>query len=88
MSDGQAQANGWWGLHSVLEESRQEFDAYWSRPPLDCPVCGQPLLNAPSAKSGSGIELFCNYAGDHEYRYPQDHQPPVRFDNGGLVSPL
>lgn len=82
------QQGGWWGLHSVFEQSRQEFDAYWSNPPVACPICGQPLVNAPSTKSGSGIELYCNYAGDHEFQYPRDWNPPVRLDSGGLVSPL
>jgi hypothetical protein len=82
------QTGGWWGLHSVLEQSRQEFEAEWSRPPAACPICGQPLVNAPSTKSGTGIELYCDYAGDHTYRYPQDFRPPVRPDYGGLVSPL
>ena len=73
----------WWGLHSVFEESRTEYDAYWSRPPLDCPVCAQPLVNAPSSKSGSGVELYCNYAGDHQYRWPQDREmQPLRMDSG------
>lgn len=82
------QAGSWWGLHSVLQESREEFDQYWARPPVDCPVCGQPLTPAPSAKSGSSVELFCKYAGDHTFRYPQDWHPPVRLDSGGLVSPF
>jgi hypothetical protein len=85
---GEQNPNGWWGLHSIYEESRQEFDAYWSAPPVACPVCGQPLVSAPSAKSGSGVELFCDYAGDHEFLYPRDWHPPVRFEGGGAVSPL
>jgi len=79
-----AQTGSWWGLHSVFEQDRQEFEAYWSRPPVDCPVCGQPLLQAPSSKSGSGVELYCNYAGDHTYHYPRDFQAAVRLDSGGL----
>ena len=81
------QPNGWWGLHSVFEQSRQEFEAFISRPPLACPFCGEPLKQAPSTKSGSGIELYCDYAGDHQYRYPQDYQPPVRLDSGGSEVP-
>jgi hypothetical protein len=82
------QTGSWWGLVSVLRQNRQEFDAEWSRPPVACPICGQPLVTAPSTKSGSGVELFCDYAGDHEYQYPRDFHPPVRPDSGGLVSPL
>jgi len=72
----------WWGLDTILKESRQEFDAYWDRPPLDCPVCGQPLVNAPSTPAGSGVELYCNYAGDHQYHWPRDRDVPVRMDSG------
>lgn len=84
----QAQTGSWWGLHSVFEESRQEFDAYWSRAPVDCPFCGEPLTPGPSTKAGSGMELFCRYAGDHEFVYPRDWHPASRFDSGGQESPL
>lgn len=84
----QPQTGSWWGLDTILKESRQEYDAYWSRPPLDCPFCGQPLTNAPSSKSGSGVELYCQYAGDHRYHYPEDREQPTRMDSGGLVSPF
>lgn len=84
----QAQANGWWGLHSVFEESRQEFDAYWSRPPADCPVCGEPLMPGPSTAAGAGVELYCRYGGGHEFIYPRDWHPPVRLDSGRQESPL
>lgn len=88
MTEQQTQTGGWWGLHSVFEESRQEFDAYWSVPPVACPICGEPLKQGPSTKSGTGIDLYCNYADDHEFQYPRDWKPPVRLDSGGLVSPL
>ena len=88
MSEQPTQTGGWWGLYSVLEESRQEFDAYWNYPPVACPVCGEPLKQAPSAKSGSGIELYCNFGGDHDFQYPRDWHPPVRLDSGRQVSPL
>ena len=79
------QTGGWWGLHSVFEQSRQEFDAYWSAPPVACPNDGEPLINAPSAKSGSGVELYCKYDG---WQYPRDWHPPIRMDTGGQESPL
>lgn len=81
------QTGSWWGLVSVLEQNRQEFEADISRPRVACPVCGQPLVNAPSTKSGSGVELYCNYAGDHQYHYPRDSEPPMRLDSGGLREP-
>lgn len=88
MSEQPTQTGGWWGLHSVFEQSRQEFDAYWSAPPVACPTCGEPLKQGSSAKSGSGVELYCNYGGDHEFLYPRDWHPPVRLDSGRQVSPL
>lgn len=78
----------WWGLISTLRQSRQDFDAYWSAPPVACPICGEPLKQAPSAKSGSGIELYCDFAGDHEFQFPRDWRPPVRPGGGAAVSPL
>lgn len=81
---GQPNPNGWWGLHSVFEDSRQEFEAYVSRPPMACPNDGEPLMNAPSADSGTGIELYCRYCF---WQYPRDWQRPVRLDNGGRPSP-
>ena len=83
-----SRTGSWWGLSSVLKESQQEFDAYWATPPTACPVCGQPLVNAPTTNSGSGVELYCSYAGDHQFTYPRDWHPPIRHRPGGAVSPL
>ena len=55
------QQGSWWGLHSVFEQSRQEFEAFASRPPVACPNCGEPLSYAPATKSGSGVERYCPY---------------------------
>ncbi len=78
------QQNGWWGLHSVLEWNRQEFEAFVSRPPLACPDDGEPLVNAPSARSGSGTELYCRFCF---WQYPRDWRPPVRLDSGAREVP-
>jgi hypothetical protein len=72
----------WWGLISVLRESRAEFEAYASRPPTACPNCGEPLTNAPTTASGSGVTLFCKF-GDFEY--PRDYVTPSRPDPGSAV---
>jgi hypothetical protein len=72
------QTGSWWGLDTVLKQSREEFQEFISRPPMACPVCGEPLTNAPATRSGSGVELYCRYAGDHEFHYPRDWQPPSR----------
>lgn len=80
-----ANSNGWWGLHSVFRESREEFDAYVSRPPMACPNDGEPLRNGPSNDSGTAVELFCKFCG---YSFPRDFDPPVRMDSGSRVSPL
>lgn len=82
-----AKTGSWWGLDTVLKQSREEFEAFVSRPPMACPVCGQPLVNAPSTRSGSGVELYCEYAGDHRFHYPEDWQPPVRLDSGAREVP-
>ena len=69
------QQGSWWGLVSVLRQSREEFQAYVSRPPMACPNDGEPLTNAPAVPSASGIELFCKYCG---FQYPRDWVPPSR----------
>ncbi len=69
-------AGPWWGLHSVMEQSRQEFEAYASTPPVACPHDGEPLGNAPVTASRSGAELFCRYDG---WAYPADQMAPVRL---------
>ncbi|MGH6654067.1 MAG: hypothetical protein ACRDVE_02545, partial [Actinocrinis sp.] len=69
----------------VFEESRQEFEAFVSRPPVACPNDGEPLVNGPSTESGTGIELYCKFDG---WQYPRDWHPPVRLDSGSQVSPL
>jgi hypothetical protein len=70
-----AQQGSWWGLDSVLKQSRQEFESFVSRPPMACPNCGEPLTYAPATKAGSGIERFCKFDG---WAYPRDHFPPSR----------
>lgn len=74
------QPGSWWGLDTVLKQSREEFQEYVSRPPMACPDDGEPLTDAPATKSGSGVERFCKYCG---WQYPRDWQPPVRYDPGG-----
>lgn len=76
------QTGSWWGLVSVLRESKQEFDAYWSYPPVACPVCGEPLTPGPSTPAGASVERYCRYSGDHEFVYPRDWHPPVRPGTG------
>ena len=78
-----ASTGSWWGLIGVLRESREEFEAFVSRPPLACPVCAEPLTPGPSTPAGASVELFCAYAGDHHYVYPRDYHPPVRLDAHG-----
>jgi hypothetical protein len=69
-----AQTGSWWGLHSVFEHSREEFESYASRPPVACP-CGEPLSNAPATMAGSGCQLYCRYDG---WQYPRDWLVPQR----------
>lgn len=77
-----AQTGSWWGLDTVMKQSAEEFREFVSRPPMACPVCGEPLANAPAVTSASGVELYCKFAGDHEFHYPRDWHPPHR---SGLV---
>lgn len=69
------QTGSWWGLVTVLRQSRSEFEAYASTPPVACPRCGEPLSNAPAVSSASGIELYCVFDG---WQYPRDWEFPTR----------
>lgn len=69
------ETGSWWGLDTVFKQSRQEFDAYVSRPPMACPNDGEPLRNAPATMAGSGCQLYCPFDG---WQYPRDHHPPQR----------
>lgn len=70
-----AQQGSWWTLDGIFKDSRFEFDAYVSRPPSACPDCGEPLINAPATKAGSGCQLYCKYDG---FQYPRDWITPSR----------
>lgn len=69
----------WWGLISVLEHARQEFEAFVSRPPVACPECGEPLSPPPNTASGATMELYCRFDA---WEYPRDWRPPVRAGGG------
>lgn len=69
------QTGSWWGLDTVFKQSRQEFEAFVSRPPMACPDDGEPLRTPPVTPSGSGIELYCPYCG---WQYPRDWVAPSR----------
>lgn len=70
------QAGSWWQLLSVRQHAREEFDFWASHPPPSCPRCGEPLINAPTADSGSGAELFCRFDG---WQYPRDWVRPMLY---------
>jgi hypothetical protein len=69
----------WWGLHDVFQESKQEFDAFRSRPPVACALCGEPLRSGPSTRAGSDVQLYCPYEG---WAWPRDYVAPTRLDPG------
>lgn len=71
----QPETGSWWGLHSVYEQQRSEFEAYISAPPMACPRCGEPLTNAPSVTSASGVERYCRFG---DFKYPEDWIAPSR----------
>ena len=74
------QTGSWWGLHSVFEQSRQEFEAFLSNPPLACPNDGEPLRPPPNTAAGAGMELYCPFDG---WQYPRDYVRPHRPAGGG-----
>ena len=72
---GAGATGSWWGLDGIFKDSRQEFAAYVSRPPVACPNCGEPLINAPATKAGSGCQLYCKF---DNWQYPRDYIAPHR----------
>jgi hypothetical protein len=70
-----APVGSWWGLDSVFKQNRSEFESFISRPPVACPVDGEPLINAPATMAGSGCQLYCKYDG---WQYPRDYVAPSR----------
>lgn len=86
------QGGGWWGLWSVWEQRREEFDWYadvvTSEGGLSCPVCGEPLRPGPGGPSelGATVAAYCRFAGDHKFRAPADvirPQPGARMGRTG-----
>ena len=74
-----SETGSWYGLSSIFKQSRSEFEAYVSAPPVACPICGEPLTNSTAAtNSGSGVERYCKFSGDHVFQYPRDWTPPSR----------
>lgn len=70
------QTGSWWGLDAVLKQSKQEFEAFVSRPPMACPNDGEPLRNPPNTAAGAGVGLYCKFCG---FQYPRDWVAPVRL---------
>ena len=60
---------GWWQLQAIIDDARQEREFYDSAQPMACPRDGEPFRNAPTADSGSDVELYCKFCGFH---YPSD----------------
>lgn len=77
------QTGSWWGLLAVWRDSATEFEAYVSRPPEACPICGEPLRPPPDTPAGSGVELYCKFDG---WRYPRDWVRPERPGPAGRVA--
>lgn len=68
------QQGSWYELLAIFQQRDEEFSFWADRPPMACPRCGEPLRNAPTAGSGSSVELFCKYDG---WSYPRDYDRPV-----------
>ena len=60
---------GWYQLLSIIQEAQDERAFYDSQAPMACPRDGEPFRNAPTADSGSDVELYCVFCGFH---YPRD----------------
>lgn len=72
----QPETGSWWGLDSIFKQSRSEFEAFISAPPMACPNDGEPLRNGPSTNSNSaGVQLYCPYDG---WAWPRDYVAPQR----------
>jgi len=71
-----ASGGSWWGLVSVLAQSKAEFEAFISSPPMACPLDGEPLSNAPTTSAGSGVDRYCRFDG---WSWPRDHVTPMRL---------
>lgn len=63
----------WWQYLDILKHKEQEFQFYATRPPMSCPRCGEPLMNAPPTDAGSSVELYCRFDG---WQYPRDWVHP------------
>jgi hypothetical protein len=80
----------WYGLGAIFQDRQAEFGA-WAQiveteGGLACPVCGEPLSTAPPTDAGSGVTLYCRFAGDHRFEVPADvvrPQPGVKMGRYG-----
>ena len=66
----------WWQLLDVLKYREEEFSWWATSPPMACPLCGEPLRNAPSTDSAAQTELYCLFDG---WRYPEDWIRPEKL---------
>jgi hypothetical protein len=60
----------WYQLLDIRRQAKEEFDFYAERPPLACPLCGEPLKTAPPSADAT---LFCPFEG---WAYPRDWTRP------------
>lgn len=70
----------WYGLSAILQDREFEFQAWEQIVSTDggmaCPVCGEPLSSGPGSLAGT-VSRYCRFAGDHEYRAPNDVVRPT-----------
>ena len=71
-----AKQGSWYQLLDIRKQAQAEFDWYAERPPVACPLDGEPLRNAPAVETASGCELFCRFCG---WQYPRDWVRPERL---------
>lgn len=70
----------WYALSAIFETQKQERE-FWNQiveteGGMACPVCGEPLSSGPASAAGT-VSRYCRFAGDHQFRAPNDVVRPV-----------
>lgn len=60
----------WYQLLDIIKQAAAEREYWATTPPLACPLCGEPLIQAPPTAEST---LFCKWDG---WSYPRDWTRP------------
>jgi len=63
-------ATSWYQLLDIRKHARQEWHFWNDRPPIACPIDGQPLLTGPTSQAST---LYCPFDG---WQWPRDWIQP------------